>query len=75
MLIGIGISNDSAEFDSLPANQSFHEVAIMYGYRLVWVNAQKIENTKFFSRYDTMMGFVSAQNESRNLLSFVYYTH
>ena len=47
----------------------------MHGYRLIWVDAQGVENTKFFFRYDTMMGFVSTQNESRNLLSFVYQTH
>ncbi len=47
----------------------------MYGYRLVWVDAQGVEKTKYFYRYDTMMDFASVQNESGNLRMFTYYTH
>ena len=36
----------------------------MYGYRLVWIDAKGVENTKYFHRYDSMMDFTSVQNES-----------
>lgn len=47
----------------------------MYGYRLVWVNAQGTEKTNFFFGYDSMMNFVSARKDEGILASFDYFTN